>query len=139
MVKKVELNNLSYVLFNDFEPFYITENDKLTLLFSSKSYDLSKAIIWLKNGLDIKAFTMPESLSLTITEEELLKVGRLDVIVDLPEHGKKWYLDGVKIKQTEDLAIKELSAIRDDYEKIIADLKARVETLENEKKNIFNI
>lgn len=139
MVKKVELTNLDYVIFKDFNPFYVTDNDKLTLLFTSTTYDLSNAIIWLANGLYKKAFSMPSSLSFTINEEELLKVGRLDVLVELPEIGKKWYLDGVKIKKPDDANIKELSSLRDDYENMIADLKSRVEKLEQDKKNIFNI
>lgn len=132
MIKQVELTHLHYTCFKDFSPFTLTENDVLILEFESKSYDLTHAVVTLKNGKDKGSYSLIGGKYLKIEKDNaLLKVGRLDVTVSLP-NGKQWYLDGIKIKMPDDITILELSSWRDDIE-------ARLSKLEQDKSNIFNI
>lgn len=133
MIKIANLTNLKFTSFDDKRPFYLTENDDLTLVFTSSTYNLSSAIIHLKNSKIVKAYALDNGKITIPYGDELLQVGRLDVMIDLSENCKTWILDGIQIKETDSSELIAVSLLRDKYEKEITLIKERVEKLEKER------
>jgi hypothetical protein len=140
MIKKLKLETLPYVCFDDVSPFILTENDDLTICFTSSKYDLSDAYIRLKNGVVKKVFAIDkETFSLTLKKESgLLQVGVLEISVELPNVGKKWLVDGLQIKVLDELQLS-VTTFYNALQSQIDELKKDVEKLKNDKSNIFNI
>lgn len=102
MKKEIELTMLRVARLADGEPFIMPVNEGLELEITSATYDLSNAIIALKNSnksgryrLTGHSFTVPE---------EFLFAGKLQVSIDLIVHGevaKHWDCVPIVIKETE--------------------------------------
>ncbi len=133
MIKTAVLNLLKFTRFKENDVFYLTENEDLTLSFSSDEYNIDNAIIHLKNGKTLQVFTLKDGKITLNKDSNLLKVGRLDVLVDLPNICKTWVIDGIKIRETDSGQVLALSSLRDEYEKEITLLKERVKNLEKER------
>ena len=138
MIKQITLNTLPYVRFTDESSFYLVANDELTIKFNSPTFDLSKAYLRLKNGKITKSYAIKnEEITLnTVNDGDILFVGKLEMLVDLPEIGKVWHINSLSIKKFGENDFKATPIIAE-LKKSIADLTARVERLENKQKNPF--
>lgn len=133
MIKTAKLNNLKYICFDEKETLFKTKNEDLTLLFTSDTYDLKNAIVHLKNGKLLECYTLKESALTIKHDSELLQVGRLDILIDIPELCKTWVLDGVKIRETDNSDLLSLSSYREEVETKLADFDERLKVLEADK------
>lgn len=139
MIKTITLNNLPYTRFSDESPFYLTATDTLTLKFLSSKYDLSKGYLRLRNGKVTKTFSLKD-LAVTLsptTDNDILFVGKLEILIDLPDISKVWHIAPISIKEfnENDFVFKDLIS---EWEQKLQDLTARVERLENKQKNPFS-
>ena len=133
MIKTAKLNDLKYICFDEKETLFKTKNEDLTLLFTSDKYDLKNAIVHLKNGKLLECYTLKQSALTIPHDSELLQVGRLDILIDIPELCKTWVLDGVKIRETDNSDLIALSSFREEIETKLADFDERIKTLEADK------
>lgn len=134
MIKTAKLNNLKFLLWNDNEPFHLTENDKLVINFTSEIYDLQGAIISLKNGKIRKDYTF-ENTPIEV-DNSLLIEGRIDCLVSLKGNLKTFYLDGIIVKVLDQEYL--LTSFFDGLQKEVEDHKKRLNALEEDKKTIFD-
>lgn len=102
MKKVIELNTLRVARLADSEPFLMPVNDVLELEIVSSVYDLSNAVIGLKNGVKSAQYRL-KGHTFTVPEEYLF-AGKLQVCIDLIVHGevaKHWDCVPIVIKETE--------------------------------------
>ena len=133
MIKTAKLNDLKYICFDEKETLFKTKNEDLTLLFSSDTYDLKNAIVHLKNGKLLECYTLKQSAFTIKNDSDLLQVGRLDILIDLPELCKTWVLDGIKIRETDNSDLLSISSYREEVETKLADFDERLKVLEADK------
>ena len=100
MIKKLTFTKEQFVRLGDTEPFIITENDGL-ILFAESFYDLTGAVITLKNGSVKTTRKFTNNFSVP---KEVLFSGRLNISVDLYAGGKKvkhWDCLPLRIEEAE--------------------------------------
>ena len=81
----------------------------------------------------LECYTLKQSALTIKHDSELLQVGRLDILIDIPELCKTWVLNGVKIRETDNSDLLSLSSYREEVETKLADFDERLKVLEADK------
>lgn len=134
MIKLAVLNNLKFIPWGDFEPYIITENDKLYLNFKSDIYSVYGATVSLKNGNVRKDYIFYGSP--IEVDKSLLFEGRIDCLVTIKENLKTFYIDGIKVKIIDEQAC--VTSFFNSLQACIEDHEERISALEKDKETVFD-